>query len=440
MQEPDIPSRSATAFPSILLLLLLATTTLLLSSATRLPGDNWPQWRGPNGNGTSDERGLSEKWSRTEGIAWRLELPGPSASTPVIWGDQIFVTSPAAEDLVLVAVSKDGRELWRKKVSSGNKNYRNDEGNSSAPSPATDGKHVWAFFGTGDLACFDFAGNPVWQTNLKDRYGEYDHWHGYSSSPLLVGDTLYQMCIRINDPYIVALDKNTGKERWKSSRECDAEHESRHSYASPVLYRDEKQSLLLVHGGDCLSAHRLEDGAEVWRCGSLNPRDNYNRMLRFVASPATAPGLVLIPSAKGNPILGVRPDGKGDVTATHVAWRRGRDTTDVPTPIIHDGLVYNLRENGVLICLDSKTGEEVYLQRVHSTRQRASPVLADNKLYCADRDGVVHVLKPGRKFEVISRNEMGEQLASTPAISGGRIYLRTFNALYAVEKVQAPTK
>jgi outer membrane protein assembly factor BamB len=418
---------------------LAATALAVVLAPFSLGAENWPQWRGPNGDGTSGERGLPVKWSRTEGIAWRLELPGPAGSTPAVWEDRIFVTSAApGGELLLLSVSRDGKELWRRKVAGSNKDARRDEGNSAAPSPLTDGKHVWAFFGTGALACFDFEGKPVWEANLKERYGEYDHWHGYSSTPLLVGDTLYQMCLRMNDPYIVAIDKLTGKERWKRARETDAEHESRHSYASPILYRDDARSLLLVHGGDCLSAHRLEDGEEVWRCGSLNPRENYNKFLRFVASPVAVPGLIVVPSAKGNPIIAVKPDGKGDVTATHVAWRRGRGTPDVPTPVIHDGLVYALNENGVLLCLDAKTGEEVYLQRLHSGRQRSSPVIADGKIYCASRDdGVVHVLKAGRKLEVLAENDMDEAIAATPAIAGGRIYLRTFKALYAIPGPQA---
>jgi len=424
------PRRPAPILCAFLQCLLAAACAI---APVAIEAGDWPSWRGPNQDGTSSEQGLPAKWSKSEGIAWRLELPGPSGATPAVWGDRIFVSSSDGDDLVAIQVSREGKELWRKKLGSGNKDYFRGEGNSSAPSPSTDGKHVWFFYGTGLLACLDFSGNIVWQTNLVERYGEYDHWHGYSSTPLLVGDVLYQMCVRMKDPYIVALDKATGKEIWKRSRECDAEHESRHSYASPILYRDDKQSLLLIHGGDVLSAHSLKDGEELWRCGSLNPKDDYNRMLRFVASPTAVPGLIVVPSAKGNPILGVRPDGKGDVTTTHVSWRRGRDTTDVPTPLIHDGLVYNLRENGVMICLDAKTGSEVYQERLHATRQRASPVLADGKIYCADRDGVVHVLKPGRKLEVLARNEMGETIASTPAIASGRIYLRTFKALYAVE-------
>jgi outer membrane protein assembly factor BamB len=395
--------------------------------------ENWPQWRGPHGDGTSCESGLPLTWSKTENVLWRLPLPGPAGSTPAVWNDRIFLTSPVGDDLHLICVSAAGKKLWSRKLGSGNKDVRDGEGNSAAPSPSTDGKHVWAFAGTGDLACFDFDGKRVWAKNLQKEYGEYDHWHGMSSSPLLVGDTVYLMCLQIKNSYILALDKETGKERWKRSRESDADHESKQSYASPVLYKDGDRSLLLIHGGDVVSAHRLTDGAEVWRCGSLNPKDDYNRFLRFVASPACQSGLVVVPSAKSGPVLGIRPDGKGDVTGTdHVTWRRHRDTSDVPTPVIHDGLVYLLRETGVLLCMDANSGEEVYLERLHKDVQRASPVMADGKLYCASRAGDIFVVKPGRRFEVLAKNSMGETIASTPAVSGGRLYVRSFDALYAV--------
>jgi outer membrane protein assembly factor BamB len=420
--------------------LAAAASFLLLATALPSRAGDWPQWRGPNGDGTSDERGLPAEWSPSRNIAWRLDLPGPAGSTPAVWGERIFLTSPAGEDdLYVLCVSRDGKELWRHKAGGGNRDFRKDEGNCAAPSPATDGKHVWAFFGTGQLVCLDVEGKLVWEKNLVELYGPYDHWHGYSSTPLIHGGALYQMCLRMKDPYLLALDKLTGQEKWKRARESDAEHESRHSYASPVLYRDGDRAFLLAHGGDFLSAHNLDDGNEIWRCGSLNPREKYNRMLRFVASPVARPGLIVVPSAKGNPVLAVRPDGKGDVTASHVAWKRPRDTTDVPTPAIHDGLVYMLRENGVLIVIDAASGEEVYLQRLHDRRQRSSPVVADGKLFCAARDGVVHVVKLGRKFEVLAQNDMDEDIAATPAVAGGRIYLRTFKHLYAIEKREEKT-
>ena len=418
---------------------LLIFSGLLLAALLTSPhaaASNWPSWRGPNGNGTSPEKNLPSEWSTTKNVAWKIDLPGASGATPAIWENKIFVTSASGKELVLLCISTEGKVLWKKPLASGNKKIRNDEGNSAAPSPATDGKHVWTFLGTGDMHCFDMAGKKIWEKNFQKSYGSFDHWHGMSSTPLLVGDTLYQMCLQMENPYIVALDKMTGKERWKVARESDALHESRHSYASPILYQDGAEKQLLIHGADYLSAHKLEDGKELWRCGSLNPKKGYNKFLRFVASPACEPGLVVIPSAKNKPVLGVKPDGKGDISESksQLRWRRGRDTSDVPTPVIHDGLLYLARENGVMIVMEAMTGKEVYLQRVHRNRQRASPVIADGKLYLAARHGEVCVLKLGREFKVISRNIMGDGIAATPAISGGRIYLRTYKALYAIGK------
>ena len=418
--------------------LLIFSRLLLITllTSTHAAGSNWPSWRGPNGNGTSPEKNLPDKWTTTENVAWKIDLPGAAGATPAIWENKIFVTSAAGNELVLLCISTDGKILWKKPLAGGNKKIRNDEGNSAAPSPATDGKHVWTFLGTGDMHCFDMAGKMIWAKNLQKSYGAFDHWHGMSSTPLLVEDTLYQMCLQMENPYIVALDKLTGKERWKVARESDALHESRHSYASPILYQDGDERQLLIHGADYLSAHKLEDGKELWRCGSLNPKKGYNKFLRFVASPACEPGLVVIPSAKNKPVLGVKPDGKGDISESksQLRWRRGRDTSDVPTPVIHDGLLYLARENGVLIVMEAMSGKEVYLKRVHRNRQRASPVIADGKLYLAARHGEVCVLKLGREFKVISRNVMGDGIAATPAISGGRIYLRTYKALYAIGK------
>ena len=412
--------------------LLLAT----LLASTHAAASNWPSWRGPNGNGTSPEKNLPSEWSTTKNVVWKIDLPGAAGATPAIWENKIFVTSASGNELVLLCISTDGKVLWKKPLAGGNKKIRNDEGNSAAPSPATDGKHVWTFLGTGDMHCFDMTGKMIWEKNFQKSYGAFDHWHGMSSTPLLVGDTLYQMCLQMENPYIVALDKLTGKERWKVARESDALHESRHSYASPILYQDGAERQLLIHGADYLSAHKLEDGKELWRCGSLNPKKGYNKFLRFVASPACEPGLVVIPSAKNKPVLGVKPDGKGDISESksHLRWRRGRDTSDVPTPVIHDGLLYLARENGVMIVMDAMSGKEVYLQRVHRNRQRASPVIADGKLYLAARHGEVCVLKLGREFKVISRNVMKDGIAATPAISGGRIYLRTYKSLYAIGK------
>jgi outer membrane protein assembly factor BamB len=178
----------------------------------------------------------------------------------------------------------------------------------------------------------------------------------------------------------------------------------------------------------------LTDGQEIWRCGGLNPKGRYNNTLRFIASPVAAADLIVVPSAKNGPVLGLRPDGQGDVTnvaAVHW-WTHPQNTPDVPSPLIQGGLVYLCRENGNLIVLDAKTGEEYYEHRTHSDRYRASPLYADGKIYLTSRDGTITVVKAGKEFEVLATNTMGENITASPVIANGTLYLRTFDALYAI--------
>ncbi len=416
--------------------LVLGIGPLAFGQARPAEAENWPQWRGPQNDGISNEKGLPVQWSKTENVAWRLPLPGPAGATPVIWGDQIFLTSSkAGGDLLLISVNTQGQQLWEVRVSGGDQAVRGDEGNSASPSPVTDGEHVWSFMANGVLGCYDFEGREVWKFNLQDRYGPFSIAFGMTSTPVLDGNRLYMQLLHSKAALVLALDKKTGKEIWHQKRESDARAECEHSYASPVLYRDGKQEFLLTHGADYIVAHRLQDGKEVWRCGGLNPRGTYNETLRFVASPAVAPGLIVVPSAKNGPVLGLSPDARGDISNSEQShlWTRPDNTPDVPSPLVYDGLVYLCRENGVLICMDAKTGREIYQQRAHSDRYRASPVYGDGKIYLTARGGMVTVVKAGRNFEILAQNDMGEPISASPAISNGRLYLRTFEALYAIE-------
>jgi len=419
----------------------LVAATLIAWTSLPLKAENWPQWRGPHGNGVSTETNVPVTWGPEKNIAWRLELPGPAGATPVIWEDRIFVSTVDGGDLALMCVSTDGKPLWKRVVGKGNKNVRGDEGNYASPTPVTDGEHVWVFFGEGSLACFDFEGNEVWSKNMQKAYGKFEIQFGMSSTPVLHGGKLYFQLIHgkwSTEPSrgtVVALDKATGKEVWKTLRLTDAVNENKHSYASPILYDDGKLQYLLTHGADYVIAYDLEDGSEIWRCGNLNPKSNYNDTLRLVASPAAAPGLIVVPSAKGGPVLGLRPDLKGNVTQDESAykWIMDRGTPDVPSPLIYGGLVYLCRENGNLICLDAETGEKVYEERTVAERHRASPVYADGYVYLTARNsGTVTVVKAGREFEIVSKNTLGEAISASPAVSNGRIYLRSFEALYAV--------
>jgi len=378
--------------------LLLCGSFVLAASTAALAGDNWPAWRGPKLDGISDVSNLPVRFSKTENVIWRTPLSGPAGATPVIWGNQIFLTSAEDERLLLECLSTSGELLWQRQVDEGNKVVRGDEGNSASPSPLTDGQHVWSFMGTGMLACFDFSGNPVWKLDVEQRYGELKIAFGMTSTPVLDGDRLYLQLIHSGGAIVVALDKNTGEEIWKTNRPSDARMECEHSYASPILYRDAEREFLLTHGADYIIAHRLEDGAEIWRCGGLNPKGKYNPTLRFVASPTWAEGIIIVPSAKNGPVLALRPNRSGDLadSADGHLWIRDRNTPDVPSPLIVDGLVYLCRENGDLICLDADSGEEIYYERTHRQRHRASPLYADGKIYLAARDGVVTVVRAGR--------------------------------------------
>lgn len=399
---------------------------LILFAFSCINAENWPNWRGPKHDGTSSETGLPQKWSKTENVIWRTPLPGSAASTPIVWGDRIFVTSADGDNLVLICISKDGKILWKQIVGSGNRNAKGDEANLAAPSPSTDGKYVFAFFGSGDLAVYDFAGKQIWKTNLQNTYGKFDLNFVMSSTPLLDGDRLYLQLIHSGAQLVLALDKNTGKEIWKKERRTDARDECLHSYASPYLYRDGKREFLLIHGADYITAHQLKDGTELWRAGSFNPKDRYNPSFRFVASPVATAGLIVVPTAKNGPVMALNPD------AQNTVWTLERGTPDVPSPLINQGIVYLNRENGVLIAIDAKTGNQIYQERPYEQRHRASPVYGDGKIYLTARDGTVNVIKAGRQFEVLAKNEIGEQISASPAISNGRIYLRSFDALFAI--------
>lgn len=436
--------RSVTLFNSRLVRWSEAVVVALIGlsvSTNSVRAENWPQWRGPKNNGISNETNTPTKWSKTENVAWRLPMPGPAGATPAVWGERIFLTSvdKGSGDLLLMCVGTDGKEKWRQVMASGNKDVRGDEGNSASNSPSTDGAHVWAMMANGVIGCWTVEGSEVWKFNLQDRYGKFNIQFGMTSSPVLDGDQLYLQLIhgdgnaKTREAVVVCLDKKTGKELWKRDRPSDAIAENEHSYASPVIYEEGKTKFLLTHGADFIVAHDLTDGHELWRCGNLNAKTKYDPTLRFVASPVVSKGIIVVPTAKGAPVIALKPDGKGDITenaALHL-WKHAK-TPDVPSPLIHNGLVYLCMQDGQVHLLDEKSGEQVYLKRAHNDRYRGSPVYADGKVYLTARGGVVTVIKAGRDYEVLAENDLGEPISASPAIANGTLYLRSFEALWAI--------
>jgi outer membrane protein assembly factor BamB len=419
----------------------LAVCTLCLASmgawTTGARAENWPQWRGPRFDGTSQERGLPTTWSQTENVVWRTALPGPAGSTPAVWGERIFLTTAdGPQEMKLLCLNTDGQLLWERLLGDGNDAVRGDEGNYASNSPATDGRLVWAMVANGPLSCFDYDGDEVWREDLAERYGRFNIAFGLSGTPVLDGDRLYVQLLHSDSNLIVCLDKSSGSEIWRHERQSDAHGEPLHAYASPMLYRDGQREFLLTHGADYIVAHRLEDGAEIWRCGGFNPPPGgtYREDFRFVSSPLPAPGMIVVPSCKNGRTVALDPDGTGDLTNGPKQRWAYNETPDVPSPLYHDGLVYLCGAGGILHCLEAESGAEVYVERVHDSRHRASPVLADGKIYLTARDGLVSVVKPGRQFELLAQNDLAEGISASPAVAGGRIYLRTFDALYAIGK------
>lgn len=406
-----------------------------------LSAENWGSWRGPTQNGISKETNVPKTWSADLNVKWRAKLPGPAGATPVVWDDNIFLTSTSGTELVLICYGTDGKQRWSRLIGQGNKNARGDEGNSASPSPITDGVHVWAFIGTGKLVCYTVGGDLVWEADLQQRYGKFDIAFGMSATPVLFQNRLFVQLIHgdgkpeTQEAMVVAVGASTGEPLWATERVTGASRENEHSYASPILYNFDGMTYLITHGADYTVAYSLKDGKERWRLGGLNPQGkSYHPTLRFVSSPAAAEGIVVCPTAKNGPVFAIDASKVGDLTDSEaVLWVRDDNTPDVPSPIIHEELVYLCRENGMLLVLDRNTGEQVYMERTHSHRHRASPVLADGHIYLTARDGKVTVVKTGREFKIVAQNDTGETTSASPVISNGIIYLRTFDALWAIE-------
>ena len=407
--------------------------------------DDWPQWRGADLTSNSSETSVPAELDKDKNMLWRTPMPGPAGSSPVVWGDDAFVTSVEEENLVLMCVGvKDGKVKWKQLLDGVNKPSR-DNANSASPSPSTDGKHVWAMMGNGILVCYTVEGEKVWRKDLQEIYGQFSIQFGMATTPILDDGNIYLALIHgvrkdrktTSVGKVIALDAKSGDEIWLHVRRTDAVQENKHSYASPTIYRDKSNEMLITHGADYVIGHSLEDGSELWRCGGFNPHGNeYNPTLRLVSSPSCGKGIIVAPTAKRGAILGLKVDLKGDVTAKKDArhWELKKGTPDVATPVVYDGLVYLAGEKGDLTCLDVETGEVKYRKRLFADKHRSTPVAVDGKLYIADRKGTMFVVKTGPELKVLSENKLGEETTASPAISDGRVFIRTYDALYAFGK------
>jgi outer membrane protein assembly factor BamB len=431
----------------------LAMVGTLLAGGSVAAAD-WPAWRGPAGTGATTETQLPERWSATENVAWKAPLGGFGVSSPIVSGNRIFVTSQvgsgvrapgnhprlvqggnadAAGERALQAAAgdrtsflveafnrSDGKRLWEYRVEAvGTLPGVHDKHNLASPSPVTDGQMVYAWFGTGQIVALDMEGKLVWQRHLGSEISPFDVIWGHSSSPALFEDTVILLCDHAPASYLLAVDKRTGRERWRADR-----GKGKLSYSTPLVVDTPAGPELIVNSSERVDAYNPRTGALLWYTGTTN---------RFpIPMPVFHDGTIYMSRGyRSGPYMAIRPGGRGDVTSTHILWEAQTGAPYISS-LVHDGgLIYMATDVGGVTVVDAKTGERVWQQRVEGIFS-ASPVAGDGKVYFASETGETIVMKSGRTPEVIARNDIGERLMASPAISNGQIFLRTDNQLFAI--------
>lgn len=418
---------------------LLSAIALTLSIAT-VQSENWPQWRGPAQNGSSTEKNLPSTFSKPENLKWSVAMPGPSAATPVIWGDHVFVSTSNLEEKAMYAMAidrKSGKVLWSRKAGEGLERDKNS--NYASPSPVTDGKVVIFFYGNGPLVAYDFAGKEIWSRNLLTEYGRLSDGWTFSTSPLLHEGKLIIQVLRRSDPYLLAIEPATGKNIWKVTRDGKAVAESRDGFASPVPVEHKGRKELLVIGCDDLTGHDPVTGKELWRWGTWNPERIGH--WRQVPSPAFADGVILACAPKRSPIYAIKAGGNGVLADTDIAWQsepRSPVSSDVPTPLTYLGDFFVLSEGGSLSRVEPKTGKSKWSIKVSAKGAvQCSPTGADGKIFFQDFSGQTFVVN-AEDGALLSTNALGEKgenmIRSAVAIAQGQLFIRTNLKLHCISK------
>lgn len=409
----------------------MAIVTVLSTGAA---AENWPQWRGPDGDGVAADGEYPVEFDSDKSVAWKVTLPGDGCSTPAVWGDAIIVTCDIDGDDGVICYTMAGEEKWRQKLGPGRPG-KNRNASGSNPSPTTDGQHVVAYFKSGTLACLDMDGHERWRTNLQEKYGPDTLWWDLSTSPVLTSGRVIVAVMQEGDSYLAAFELATGKEIWKQPRNYVCARETDHAYTTPEIVSIDGLPQLVVWGADHLTGHDLATGQVLWDCGGFNP-DNRGSW-RVIASPAIEDGIAFVPYGRGDYVAAVRLGGDGDITSAARLWEKSgrRLTSEVPTPVVRDGLAYLLGDGGRVACMDIKSGDEIWSGDLPRSRKRyySSPALADDKIYCAREDGIVYVVGIAGGFELLAENDMGESIIATPVPIDNGLLIRGREHLFRIE-------
>lgn len=437
----------------------LTVLPLGLAAAAAGPGpQDWSNWRGPHFNGFSDEKGLPGKFSPTEGVKWSAALPGPSAATPVICGDNVYLSAADMQNQKLFAMCFDratGKLKWQHDVGSG---YRpagrgtavqlDDRSNYASPSPVTDGERVVFFYGNGDLVAFDPAGTKLWARNMQKENGDFCFGWTFSSSPQLYEGKLYFQLLQRNrsvggrgkegqPSWLIALNPADGRELWRAERPAPAKMESLEAFTTPIPFEHNGRKEILISGGDVITGHDPSNGKELWRWGTWN-RNHLRPDYRLVPSPVGGGGVVLACGPKREPVFAVKAGSTGDAPLAWSSPVRGEVTTDVPTPAFAYGKFYilsDLRKN--LSCVDPADGKVLWSTPIDGPSPCwASPTVADGKVYLLSLRGEAFVVD-ANDGKLLSRAMMAEEeneIRSSIAVARGNLFLRTNSKLFCIGK------
>jgi outer membrane protein assembly factor BamB len=406
------------------------TMTAALMVAAAAHAENWTNWRGPAGNGSTGPSKAPTEFSSEEGVLWKAKLPGRGCSTPVVWGDRIFVTVPIGEEDGVVAYDWKGEELWRKTLGPLTPGRGQRVGSSANSSPVTDGKHVFAYFKSGNVAALTVEGELLWKVNLYEKYGEDTLWWDQGTSPVLAGGNLVVPVMQTEGKsYLVALKPESGEVAWFTPRDYETTAESGDAYTTPSVVEIGGVETIVCWGADHLSGHDAKTGKELWKSAGFNLEKN--KMWRTIASAVVTDDVIVVPFKRGDALGALKLDGVPTKTDKDWLWRKDDLGADSSTPVAANGKVIVVKDSGKtrgrVTCLEAKSGEILWESQLPKSARAyySSPLLAGDKFYMAREDGVIlsaTVTESGLKD--IKENPLGEGVIATPIMVNDKLLIR----------------
>ena len=384
-------------------------------------GQFWPRWRGPSGQGVVEEGEYPDTWSDTTNVLWKTTVPGSGHSSPIVWGNRIFLTTSrdgGQRVSILSFRRSDGELLWETDAPEGRREYTHGKNSPAAATATTDGERVYASFGSRGMLAVDFDGNMVWHR----EFGPIDNYHGPAGSPLLYRDTVIIYQDQNGGAFVTALDTRTGDTRWRTPRSASV------GWGTPIAVTVGDHDELIVSSQRQVRSYDPASGEELWNCGG--------NLFEVIPTPAVGHGLIFCSSGRAGPTLAIRPGGTGDVTDTHVAWKTTRGSPFVPSPLVYGDYLYLVNDmSSIVTCLNAKTGETVWQERLGRPRREgisASPIVVGGKLFVTNDDGLTFVIRTGAAFELLHINDIGARTLASPALVDDTWYFRTSTELIAI--------